>query len=144
MKPTLNAKEMDQPTRVVCDILHGFERGKKVGYPGKLASRLSTWGARFLPRNDLASRRQNDQQAQPELVFSGDKMTQASSAVDKVRIGSTAVGALAVGAVAFGAMAIGALAVGAMTVRRLRVLEARIEKLSIGTLTVDRLDVRGQ
>ena len=53
MKPTLNAKEMDQPTRVVCDILHGFERGKKVVYPGKLASRLSTWGARFLPRNTI-------------------------------------------------------------------------------------------
>ena len=53
MKPTLNAKEIDQPTRVVCDILHGFERGKKVGYPGKLASRLSTWGARFLPRNTI-------------------------------------------------------------------------------------------
>lgn len=51
MNPTLSPKEMDQPTPVVRDILRGFERGKRVVYPGKLANRLGTWGARFLPRN---------------------------------------------------------------------------------------------
>ncbi|WP_353069909.1 SDR family oxidoreductase [Tunturibacter empetritectus] len=51
MNPTLNAKQMDQPTPVVRDILRGFERGERVVYPGKLANRLGTWGARFLPRN---------------------------------------------------------------------------------------------
>ena len=51
MNPTLKTKQMDQPTPVVRDILRGFERGKRVVYPGKLANRLGTWGARFLPRN---------------------------------------------------------------------------------------------
>jgi hypothetical protein len=69
---------------------------------------------------------------------------QSASAIDKVKVRSTAVGALAVGAVAFGAIAIGAFAVGVMTVRRLKVLEARIERLSIGTSTVEHLDVRPQ
>jgi len=51
MNPKLQAKQMDQPGPVVSEILRGFERGKKVVYPGKLANRISTWGARFLPRN---------------------------------------------------------------------------------------------
>lgn len=51
MKPTLQAKQMDEAGPVVSDILHAFERGKRVVYPGKLANRLSTWGARFMPRN---------------------------------------------------------------------------------------------
>lgn len=53
MTPQLQAKQMDQPGPVVSDILRGFERGKKVVYPGKLSVRLSTLGARFLPRNML-------------------------------------------------------------------------------------------
>jgi short-subunit dehydrogenase len=51
MNPTLQAKQMDQPGPVVSEILRGFERGKRVVYPGKLANRISTWGARFMPRN---------------------------------------------------------------------------------------------
>jgi short-subunit dehydrogenase len=51
MNPKLQAKEMDQPGPVVSDILRGFERGRRVVYPGKLANRISTWGARFMPRN---------------------------------------------------------------------------------------------
>lgn len=51
MNPKMQAKQMDQPETVVRDILHGFERGKRVVYPGRLANRLSTWGARLLPRN---------------------------------------------------------------------------------------------
>lgn len=51
MKPNLLASQMDQPVPVVDEILHGFERGKKLVYPGKLAVRLNTLGARFLPRN---------------------------------------------------------------------------------------------
>ncbi len=51
MKPTLQAKQMDQAGPVVSDILRAFERGKRVAYPGKLTGRLSTWGARFMPRN---------------------------------------------------------------------------------------------
>lgn len=51
MNPTLEAKQMDQPTPVVRDILRGFDQGKRVVYPGTLANRLGTWGARFLPRN---------------------------------------------------------------------------------------------
>jgi short-subunit dehydrogenase len=51
MKPSLQAKQMDQPVPVVDDILRGFERGKKVVYPGRLAVYLSTLGAKFLPRN---------------------------------------------------------------------------------------------
>jgi short-subunit dehydrogenase len=51
MNPALEAKQMDQPTPVVRDILRGFEQGKRVVYPGRLANRLGTWGARFLPRN---------------------------------------------------------------------------------------------
>jgi short-subunit dehydrogenase len=51
MNPKLQAREMDQPAPVVRDILRGFEQRKRVVYPGKLANRLGTWGARFLPRN---------------------------------------------------------------------------------------------
>ncbi len=51
MNPKLQAKQMDQPEAFVSGILRGFERCKKVVYPGKLANRLSTWGARFMPRN---------------------------------------------------------------------------------------------
>jgi len=51
MNPKLQAKQMDQPGPVVSDILRGFERGKRVVYPGKPANRLGTWGARFMPRN---------------------------------------------------------------------------------------------
>jgi uncharacterized protein len=51
MNPKQQAKQMDQPGPVVSEILRGFERGKRVVYPGKLTNRLSTWGARFLPRN---------------------------------------------------------------------------------------------
>jgi uncharacterized protein len=51
MNPKLQAKQMDQPGPVVSDILRGFGRGKRVVYPGNLANRLSTWGARFMPRN---------------------------------------------------------------------------------------------
>ena len=51
MNPALQAKQMDQPETVVRDILYGFERGKRVVYPGKQANRFSTWGARLLPRN---------------------------------------------------------------------------------------------
>jgi short-subunit dehydrogenase len=49
--PSLRGKQMDEPGPVVQEILRGFERGKRVVYPGKLANRLGTWGARFLPRN---------------------------------------------------------------------------------------------
>jgi hypothetical protein len=42
---------MDQPGPVVVDILRGFELGKRIVYPGKLKNRLSTWGARWLPRS---------------------------------------------------------------------------------------------
>jgi short-subunit dehydrogenase len=51
MNPKLKAKQMDQPGPVVVDILRGFELGKRVVYPGKLGNRLSTWGARLLPRS---------------------------------------------------------------------------------------------
>lgn len=34
--PQLQAKQMHQAAPVVSDILRGFERGKKVVYPGKL------------------------------------------------------------------------------------------------------------
>jgi short-subunit dehydrogenase len=51
MNLQMQAKQMDQPGPVVNDILRGFERGKKVVYPGRIANRLSTWGARFLSRN---------------------------------------------------------------------------------------------
>jgi short-subunit dehydrogenase len=51
LNPKLQAREMDQPAPVVRDILRGFEQRKRVVYPGKLANRLGTWGARFLPRN---------------------------------------------------------------------------------------------
>jgi short-subunit dehydrogenase len=51
MNPKLQAKQMDQPGSVVVDILRGFELGKRVVYPGKLGNRLSTWGARLLPRS---------------------------------------------------------------------------------------------
>ena len=51
MNPKLQAKDMDQPAPVVDEILRGFERGKTVVYPGKLINRLSTWGARVMPRS---------------------------------------------------------------------------------------------
>ena len=50
MKPKLQARQMDQPGPVVSEILRGLERGKRVVYPGKLSNRLSTWGARWMPR----------------------------------------------------------------------------------------------
>lgn len=49
-KPKAQARQMDQAGPVVGEILRGFARGKKVVYPGKLTGRLSTLGARFLPR----------------------------------------------------------------------------------------------
>jgi len=51
MNPKLQAKQMDQPTTVVRDTLQAFAKGKRVAYPGKLLVRLSTWGARLMPRN---------------------------------------------------------------------------------------------
>lgn len=47
MKPSLEAKQMDQPRPVVTEILRAFENGKRVVYPGKITVRLSTWGARL-------------------------------------------------------------------------------------------------
>jgi hypothetical protein len=51
MKPSLEAKRMDQPRPVVAEILRAFGRRKRVVYPGKITVRLSTWGARLMPRN---------------------------------------------------------------------------------------------
>jgi short-subunit dehydrogenase len=53
MNPKLQAGQMDRPDLVVRDILRGFEQGKRVVYPGRLANRVSTWGARLLPRNTI-------------------------------------------------------------------------------------------
>jgi short-subunit dehydrogenase len=55
MNPKMQRNQMDQPGPVVAEILRGFERGKRVVYPGKLGNRLSTWGARVLPRNLILS-----------------------------------------------------------------------------------------
>lgn len=51
MNPEMQARQMDQPAPVVREVLRAFERGQRVVYPGKLAVRLSTWGARLMPRN---------------------------------------------------------------------------------------------
>ena len=51
MKPSLEAQQMDQPRPVVTEVLRAFERRKRVVYPGKITGRLSTWGARLMPRN---------------------------------------------------------------------------------------------
>lgn len=51
MKPRLGANEMDQPRPIVTEIFRAFERRKRVVYPGKVTGRLSTWGARLMPRN---------------------------------------------------------------------------------------------
>jgi short-subunit dehydrogenase len=51
MKPSLEAKQMDQPRPVVTDILRAFEHRKRVVYPGKITVRLSTWVGRLMPRN---------------------------------------------------------------------------------------------
>jgi short-subunit dehydrogenase len=51
MNPKLQANQMDQPVTVVRDTLRAFKRGKRVAYPGKLLVRLSTWGARLMPRD---------------------------------------------------------------------------------------------
>ena len=51
MKPSLEAKQMDQPCPVVTQVLRAFERRKRVVYPGKPTVWLSTWGARLMPRN---------------------------------------------------------------------------------------------
>jgi len=48
--PELKEARMDQPGPVVAEILRGFERGKRVVYPGKVSNWMSTWGARLLPR----------------------------------------------------------------------------------------------
>jgi short-subunit dehydrogenase len=50
-KPQLKAEQMDQPGPVVAEILRGFERRKRVVYPGKVANWLSTLGARWMPRS---------------------------------------------------------------------------------------------
>jgi uncharacterized protein len=50
MVPTLQPRQMDQPARVVRDTLRAYANGKRVAYPGKLLVRLSTWGARLMPR----------------------------------------------------------------------------------------------
>jgi hypothetical protein len=51
MKPSLEAKQMDQPRPVVAEILRAFEHRKRVVYPGKVTGWLSTWGARLMPRS---------------------------------------------------------------------------------------------
>ena len=51
MNPKLQTRQMDQPATVVMDTLRAFEKGKRVAYPGKLLVRLSTWGARLMPRD---------------------------------------------------------------------------------------------
>jgi len=51
MKPSLEAKQMDQARPVVTQVLRAFEHRKRVVYPGKITVRLSTWGARLMPRN---------------------------------------------------------------------------------------------
>jgi uncharacterized protein len=51
MKPSLEAKQMDQPGPVVTQVLRAFEHRKRVVYPGKITGQLSTWGARLMPRN---------------------------------------------------------------------------------------------
>lgn len=51
MKPNLEAKQMDRPGPVVAEVLRAFEQRKRVVYPGKITVRLSTWGARLMPRN---------------------------------------------------------------------------------------------
>jgi uncharacterized protein len=59
MRPSLEARHMDQPRPVVAEILRAFERRTRVVYPGKMTNRLGTWGARVMPRHlilRLASR----------------------------------------------------------------------------------------
>ena len=51
MNPKLQARQMDQPAAIVSEILRAFAKGKKVVVPGKLVVRLSTLGARLMPRN---------------------------------------------------------------------------------------------
>jgi uncharacterized protein len=51
MKPSLAPNQMDQPGPVVTEILRAFEHRKRVVYPGKITVRLTTWGARLMPRN---------------------------------------------------------------------------------------------
>jgi short-subunit dehydrogenase len=51
MNPKLKAEQMDQPGTIVRDTLRAFQKGKRVAYPGKLLTRLSTWGSRLMPRN---------------------------------------------------------------------------------------------
>jgi uncharacterized protein len=51
MNPKLQARQMDQPATVVRDTLNAFSKGKRVAYPGKFLVRLSTWGARLMPRD---------------------------------------------------------------------------------------------
>jgi len=51
MNPKLQATQMDQPATVVKDTLRAFAKGKRVAYPGKILVRLSTWGARLMPRD---------------------------------------------------------------------------------------------
>ncbi len=53
MNPKLQAHQMDQPAAIVQQILRAFAKGKSVVIPGKLAVRLSTFGARLMPRNML-------------------------------------------------------------------------------------------
>lgn len=51
MNPRMQAKQMDQPSAIVREILHAFAKGKRVVVPGKLVVRLGTLGARLMPRN---------------------------------------------------------------------------------------------
>lgn len=51
MNPQLRASQMDQPATVVRDTLRAFAKDKRVAYPGKLLVRLSTLGARLMPRS---------------------------------------------------------------------------------------------
>ena len=53
MNPKMEAKQMDQPARIVREILRAFDKGKKVVVPGKLRVSLGTLGARLLPRNTI-------------------------------------------------------------------------------------------
>ncbi len=49
-KPDLERNEMDDPKAIVEEVLHAFDRGKRVLVPGRLSVRMTAFMSRLFPR----------------------------------------------------------------------------------------------
>lgn len=51
VKPKM--KQLDDPAKIVTEVLRAFEEGKRLVFPGRMINWLGTFGARLLPRSTM-------------------------------------------------------------------------------------------